>query len=321
MKVRAILLPAVKRLVILLPMFSACFGQGVTEPPPLSGEFLARQKAEFQRILEQDGLSSKLEVVRLHLGDHPDGNDDRRSFRLELSFAATGTQQDADAQFQKFVESHSAGHRNRFLETWFYKLVHSLDVDRRFASVHFVVLDAEYAVYFDRSTEALTLRRGENRSVRLPLTVEPPQGRDPAPRERPAGQPSTMRPDAAKAIQQFLDQYYAAANKTGRAGVNSVHWKLPEAHYLEMSVSGLRHHAIRSHDYWEKLKISVVIVPEGRNQDLMCYFDGWYATGLGARPPAEDSYHAMDDKSFGGELESYAEDLLRDMKRYLEQDH
>ena len=119
-------------------------------------------------------------------------------------------------------------------------------------------------------------------------------------------------------IHRFLDEHFSKI--TGPVGKIEAKWKeLTEPDYLALSVRGLKHEVISSHNYWERLAFSIELKQEANGWKIACYTDGWYASGTGSSMPEDSSFRLVDAKNFGSDLETYAENLLAGLKRYLEQ--
>ncbi len=103
--------------------------------------------------------------------------------------------------------------------------------------------------------------------------------------------------------------------KPGQASP-TLDWRSFEADYLELGVSGLRGQVIGSRNYWEKLKISLVIKTDEKEWKLDWFVDGLYAAGLGSNRPADDSYYLM-EKDYQPQLETYADRLLSALHKSL----
>jgi hypothetical protein len=255
-------------------------------------------------------LTSDLEILRLRRSIHPDNISDHQSYQLEFRFLAPGTQEAAETQFGTFLQSHDG-----FSERWFYRVVHLLGVRREFVSLHFHVQEAEYAVFFDSTKRDLVMHRVATRSVRRSISPNAPMN---AARVPAFVSSSISKPDLPGAIRKYFNHYFGGIKSPG--GAVDVKWKeLTEPDYLELTVDGIKHQVISSHEYWERLTLSIELKSQAPDWKLACYVDGWYASGLGSRRPADDNFKLIDAKNFGSDLNEYTDTLLGGLKRYLEQ--
>lgn len=297
---------------VLLMTAAVCRGQNTADPPLLANDTLTRDKAALESAVTDEGVDTQLEILRLRRGEHPDTRTERQGYRLEFRFRADGMQDAADAEFQKFLQANQD-----LPERWFYRLAHLLDIDRRFVSVHFHVIESEYMLYFDMASRELVLQRGASRSVRRSISIDAPAfatGHG-AVVVRPAADTGKL----PNSIQKYFDEYFRKINSPG--GKVEAKWKeLTEPDYLALNVSGLKRQIIPSHNYWERLSFSIELKQDAAGWKLACYSDGWYASGVGSSMPEESNYHLMDAKNFGDDLEAYAESLLAGLKRYLEEE-
>ena len=296
----------------ILMIAGVCFAQSA-DLPAVPPSVLAADKATLQTALTGDGLTNDLEILRLSRGDHPDPAQNRQTWRLEFRFIPGGTQDEAGAKFQQFLAAHPA-----LPEHWFYRVVHLLDADRRSVSLHFYVVENEYAVYFDTASSQLVIQRGANRSIRTSLSLSAPSLGTPD-RSATINRIGLKEQDISAAIRKYFDQYFGAMKVSGAKAETA--WKdLTDPDYLRLTVTGMKHQVIPSHNYWERLNLSIELKQETAGWKLACYADAWYAAGLGSSRPGEGSYHLIDGKDFGMDLETYSEHLLAGLQRYLQQD-
>ncbi len=125
----------------------------------LTPAFLAHQRTVVERWLDDTGLAKQFEVIRLRASEHPDPEAaGRRGYRLELRFLAQGSQDAARTAFQRFLDAQLAATGQPFTASCFYRVVHLLGVGREPVSVHYYVLETEYAVYLEAATRELVVR-------------------------------------------------------------------------------------------------------------------------------------------------------------------
>jgi hypothetical protein len=86
---------------------------------------------------------------------------------------------------------------------------------------------------------------------------------------------------------------------------------------VAFAAAGFKQQIIRSHNYWERLQVSMELSSSADGWKLTCYFDGRYASGLGRRKPAEDAYSDM-DAAFRADLNTYATSVLSRLQQYVE---
>src|SRR5262245_14586288 len=304
------------RVVAVVAMLAAGHIAQTGAQSDLTPAFLAHQRTVVERWMEDTGLAKQFEVIRLRASEHPDPEAaGRRGYRLELRFLTQGSQDAARTAFQRFLDAQLAATGQPFTASCFYRVVHLLGVGRELVSVHYYVLETEYAVYLETATRELVVREISNRGVRrsmagpAPGTAAPARG--PAtsvPRTNTAG-------DIRQAIQKLLEDYFRGAVKPGQPAP-TLDWRSFEPDYLELGVSGLRGQVIGSRNYWEKLKLSLVIKTDEKEWKLDWFVDGLYAAGLGSNRPADDSYYLM-EKDYLPQLEAYADRLLSAVHRSL----
>ncbi len=281
--------------------------------PTIDAATLQQRRGVIDRWLKDAGLTDELEVLKLRRSEHPDPKAvDRLGYRLELRFITSAGDQQAQQEFQKFLTAQPSPGGVGFAERSFYHVVHLLDVDRAYASVHFYVAESEYAVYFDSSAREVVMRSLASRNVRRVFTVPLPRS---VARSGALTIPKPSDLDAPRSIQRFLEAYFAATRTREAPSTTEVHHLEPD--YLEVWVKGLRGQIEPSKKNWERLMLSIHVEPVDGTVKLTCLFDGMYAAGLGSNQPADDSYVLMAG-TLSSALDAYAEKVLAKLREHFE---
>jgi hypothetical protein len=282
------------------------FAAPLAAQPRLTQEFLSHQRSVVERWLEDSELRGKLEVIRLRTSEHPDPEaDQRRGYRLELRFLTDGSVEAAGADFQRFLDAQAKTSGQPFMAMCFYRLVHLLGVGREPVSVHFFVLETEYAMFFETASRQLTIRELSTRGLQKRMALTAPSA---AESSRASALPRAGG-DIRALIRGFLENHFRRPTSGQRQPLPALDWEAFDPDHLELSVSGLRGHVVSSHTYWEKLKISLDIRAEATEWKLVWYIDGLLASGMGSNQPADDSYYLM-EKDFRAPFEAYANRLV-----------
>lgn len=111
----------------------------------------------------------------------------------------------------------------------------------------------------------------------------------------------------AKINQYFRDKYARIATVNVIKGGD---------HSIELSIDKMKGQVIKERHFWERLDIYVVFFYTGNEARLYVDYDGYFATGIGSRPPPDESYSSM-SKRYDGELSRYADMTTTALMSYL----
>ncbi|SRR6266436_6097971 len=119
----------------------------------------------------------------------------------------------------------------------------------------------------------------------------------------------------AEMIDAKINQYFQD-NYTGIATVNVI--KRGD-HFIELSIDKMKGQVIKEPHFWERLDIYVVFFQTQKEARLYVDDDGYFATGIGSRPPPDESYSNM-GRSYDWELRRYADAMTTALASYLKKD-
>lgn len=296
----------------------ACIWSPAMAQPRLDPAFLELRKKIIEKWLEEAGLAENLEVLKLRKSEHPDpraGN--REAYRLELRLKTGYDEEAAQSDFQKFLDAQVEPGGQQFQSQIFYKLVHLLGKSRESVSVHFYVLRTEYAVYFDSLARELVMDSAAKRSLRRVLSVKAPVNGSMTKSGALTVRRATANQKMPETIRKFLERYFGELKGVNGPAIQD--WRPNEADYLEVTVSRMKGQVMSSPEYWEKLSLSIEVKPSENGWQLVCFFNGQYASGMGTRPPADGSYYLM-EKDYRPQLDKYADKVLSSLQQHLEKD-
>jgi hypothetical protein len=111
----------------------------------------------------------------------------------------------------------------------------------------------------------------------------------------------------AKINQYFLDKY---------APIATVNVIKRGDHFIELSIDKMKGRVISEPHFWERLDIYVVFFYTKNEAKLYVDYDGYFATGIGSRPPPDESYSNMSER-YGRELSRYADMTTTALVSYL----
>jgi hypothetical protein len=306
------MLNSCKAIVLALAALSMGLQPRELPQPMVSEARLPHAREVLKRWLDETGLSGQLELVKLRTALHPFAHPDKRGYRLELRFVPEEKATTPRAAFRTFLEQQRATRGESFPDTCFYRVVHLLDTGRDLVSVHFFVADTEDIVFFDPDSRRVVINENPTRAVRRTVSIPVPQTET----ARSTTVPRTSTNEIAQGLRRFIEGYFAGSTSAASSPSPQFAWRTFEPDFVSVSVSGLRGRIITDHGYWEKLQISFEIRSEAAAWVLVSYVDGEFASGLGGRQPAIDSYYLIESK-FRPQLEAYADRLLTDLHRTL----
>jgi hypothetical protein len=298
-------------LLFALCLFAAFSSQA---QPTLDAAFLSQQRTLIEKWLEQTGLQKQFEVLKLRLGAHPDATaGDKSAYRLELRFRSQSSSESLnDANFDSFLSSQAQNMGQPFPAYCFYKFVNLIGVSRELASVHFNTLESEYMVYLDTSQQLVMQKatlRSLNRQV-ASIGLKTSKG------NAVMIESTLASEDLARRIQSFLDSYLKGAASDPKP---ELVFKPKERASVRVVAYSMKGRVIRSHNYWEKLELSLELKPDGQKWEVACYYDGEYAANA-SKPPDAGAYDASMAKGFPTELNTYITGLLAELQKSLEKE-
>jgi hypothetical protein len=112
----------------------------------------------------------------------------------------------------------------------------------------------------------------------------------------------------AKINQYFHDHY---------AGIATVNVIKRGDHFIELFIDKMKGQVIKEPHFWERLDIYVVFLYTRKEARLYVDYDGYFATGIGSKPPPDKSYSDMSE-GYSWDLSRYADLTTTDLKAYLE---
>jgi hypothetical protein len=276
---------------------------------------LARVQAQLNSWLQDAGLAPTLTLQRLGWGKRAD-DASVPWLMLELSFVKRDTkQQDETMRFEQMLKQFEIERGMPLADVLFYKLVHSAQIARRDARVTVAVLEDTYAVLRDPTSGALHFGPASIRATRSPTTLHvdgtSPLGTRVAPLVPGVGVGSLPA-----RVRDYLVDFFARHNSTAGRPAPLVERKQLESDYVGLEVTGLRKLVITDSDYWERLQVSVELRQDARGARAVCYLDGGYAPGLGAKWPAVGSYTDI-EKNYRTQLQTFSDVLMEGLQKYL----
>jgi len=129
--------------------------------------------------------------------------------------------------------------------------------------------------------------------------------------------PSSPLATASVSFTQMLDAKIDQYFRDNYASIATVNVIKRGDNFIELSIDKMKGKVINEPQFWERLDIYLVFFQEGNGAMLHVVYDGYFATGIGSKPPPDESYSNM-SKQYDRELSLYADITTTALKSYLE---